>query len=115
MSETTIQVPAEHLAAVRQGLLGTREDPGRRAEAERLLGQIASEAPGGEGPRELTGSRVVLWSAVYDSLCAAAEQLAEDCDEYWRGVIDPASTRAAIATVKTRFELLAGLGAPPGD
>ena len=114
MSETTIQVPAEHLEAVREGLLGRREEPAHRAEVERLLGQIASEASSEGGLHELRGSRVVLWSAVYDSLCAAAEQLAEDCNEYWR-LVDPASTRAAIATVGTRLELLVGLGAPPGD
>jgi hypothetical protein len=56
----------------------------------------------------------VLWSAVYDTLCAAAEQLADDCNEYWRGVVDPDLARAGIADVSARLELLVALGAPPG-
>jgi hypothetical protein len=113
MSATTIQVPAEHVEAIRQGLLGRRDDSERREEIESLLRQIASGVPAGAGPCELTGSHAVLWSAVYDSLCAAAEQLADDCNEYWRGVVDPESARAGIADVGTRLELLVGLGAPP--
>jgi len=115
MSETTIQVPVEHLAAIREGLLGRCESSSQRAEVESLLSQIAAEAPAGIEQRELTGSRALLWTAVYDSLCAAAEQLAEDCNEYWRGVVDPASARTAIASVSMRFELLVALGGPPVD
>lgn len=113
MSATTIRIPAEHIEAIRQGLIGRREGPERREEIEGLLRQISSDIPRGAESYELTGSRSVLWSAVYDSLCAAAEQLAEDCNEYWRGVIDPASARARLADVSTRLELLVGLGGPP--
>jgi hypothetical protein len=113
MSATTIQIPAEHVEAIRQGLIGRREGSECSEEIESLLGQIAGASPDGAGTYELTGSRPVLWSAVYDSLCAAAEQLAEDCNEYWRGVVDPASARARIADVSTRLELLVGLGGPP--
>lgn len=113
MSETTIQVPAEHLDAIRQGLIGRRDAAERPDEVERLLGQIARRVSGGDGPCRLTGSRAVLWSAVYDSLCTAAEQLADDCNEYWRGIVAPDSARAGIAVVSTRLELLVGLGAPP--
>jgi len=56
-----------------------------------------------------------IWTAVYDSLCAAAEQLAEECNEYWRGTVDPEATRATVASVSTRFELLVALGAAPVD
>jgi hypothetical protein len=113
MSATKIQVPAEHVEAIRQGLIGRREGAGRQEEIEDLLDQITSAVPSAAAPYELTGSRAVLWGAVYDSLCAAAEQLAEDCNEYWRGVVDPESARTRIADVSTRLELLVGLGAPP--
>lgn len=113
MSEATIQVPAEHLEAVRQGLVARREDPSRRAGVERLLGQIEEAAPGTVAPRRLTGSRVLLWGAVYDALCVAAEQLADECNEYWRGVVDPDAVRATTASVGDRLELLVTLGAPP--
>lgn len=114
MSETTIQVPAEHLEAIRQGLIGRREDPGQRAAVESLLGQIGAATSGAAAaPRRLTGSRVLLWGAVYDSLCVAAEDLAEECNEYWRGVVDPDAVRSTIAGVSARLELLVALGAPP--
>lgn len=113
MSETTIQVPAEHVDAIREGLIGRRDGSERHEEIESLLGQIARHVPDATEPYKLTGSRAVLWSAVYDSLCAAAEQLTDDCNEYWRGVVAPESARAGIAVVSTRLELLVGLGAPP--
>jgi hypothetical protein len=114
MSETTIQVPAEHLEAVRQGLIGRRDDPGQRAGVESLLGQIERASPGPAAePRRLTGSRVLLWSAVYDSLCVAAEQLAEECNEYWRGTVAPDAVRGTAASVGARLDLLVALGAPP--
>jgi len=113
MSETTIQVPVEHVEAIRQGLVAGREASGGREEIDGLLGQIA-QGPSADGEScELTGSREILWSAVYDSLCVAAEQLTDDCNEYWRGVVDPQSARAGVVTVATRLELLIGLGAPP--
>lgn len=115
MSETTIQVPAGHVEAIRQSLVGRRDDAEFAEEIEHLLDQIASNAPGVAGPHVLTGPRAVLWNAVYDSLCVAAEQLADDCNEYWRGTSDPATARAGLATVSTRLELLVALGAPPGS
>lgn len=114
MSEATIQVPAEHVEAIRQSLIGRLDDVGRAEEVRILLGQIGDDAPGNARSRALTGSRVVLWSAVYDTLCAAAEQLADDCNEYWRGAIDPDLARAGIANVAERLELLVALGSSPG-
>jgi hypothetical protein len=113
MSEITIQVPAEHLEAIRAGLAGRPE--AHDDEARRLLAQLTAGDSGDEGPRELTGSRAVLWGAVYDSLCTTAEQLAEDCNEYWGGAIAPDAIRTATASLRARFELLVGLGPPPGD
>lgn len=63
----------------------------------------------------LTGSRAVLWGAVYDSLCTAAERFAEDCNEYWRGAVEPDAIRAATAGLSAHIELLVALGPPPGD
>jgi hypothetical protein len=114
MSETTIQVPAEHIAAIRQSLIGRRSDAGSTTEVELLLGQIASGAACVDRSCALTGPRAVLWGAVYDALCSAAEQLADDCNEYWRGTVDPEAARVGIAAVATRLELLVGLGTPPG-
>lgn len=113
MSETTIQVPAEHLEAIRQSLLGRRGDAGSTEEIERLLSQIARGTAGVTQSHALTGPRPLLWSAVYDSLCAAAEQLADDCNEYWRGAA-AGSARSGVATVAVLLELLVTLGPPPG-
>jgi hypothetical protein len=113
MSEATIRVPPEHLEAIRLGLDGQRGEAGRAEEIESLLGQIGGRATDDAEPRVLVGSRAVLWGAVYDSLCAAAEQLADDLNEYWRGAIDPESARARVAAVTVRLELLVGLGSPP--
>jgi hypothetical protein len=113
MSTITIQIPAGHVEALRQSLLGRRDDAERRDEIDSLLAQIGPAAPDGAPARELTGSRTVLWGAVYDSLCAAAEQLAEDCNEYWRGEIAPDAARAAIAGIGARLELLVALGPGP--
>ncbi len=114
MSEATIQVSAEHVEAIRQSLTGRLDDPGHVGEVRSLLGQIGDRAPAVARPCALTGSRVVLWSAVYDTLCLAAEQLADDCNEYWLGATDPDRTRAGIASVAERLELLVALGSPPG-
>ena len=111
MSETTIQIPAEHVEAIRQGLTGRRGDARHAKEIEACWARsrVAPRA----APHALTGSRAVLWGAVYDALCAAAERLAEDCNEYWRGAVDPGAARAAVTGVAARLELLVGLGAPP--
>lgn len=114
MSETTIQVPAEHIAAIRQSLIGRRNDAGSKNEVERLLGQIDAGAAGVDRSCALTGPRAMLWSTVYDALCSAAEQLADDCNEYWCGTVDPEAARAGINAVAARLELLVGLGDPPG-
>jgi hypothetical protein len=113
--EATIQVPAEHVEAIRQSLIGRLGDVRHAEEVQGLLGQIGDDdSPGIARSRTLTGSRVILWSAIYDALCAAAEQLADDCNEYWRGAIDPDRARAGIASVAARLELLVTLGSSPG-
>ncbi len=114
MSETTIRVPREHVEAIRQSLNGQRDEGGSAEEVESLLDQLGvGDVTDGAQPRVLVGSRAVLWNAVYDSLCAAAEQLAEDFNEYWRGAVDPEAARARVAAVAARLELLVALGAPP--
>lgn len=60
-----------------------------------------------------TEHRDAIWSAVYDLLCSAAEQLADDCNEYWRGESDPNEIRLALGTVGARLELLLALGPVP--
>jgi hypothetical protein len=112
MSEITIQVPAEHLEAIRAGLA---DRPEGGDEARRLLAQMPIRGFADDGPRELTGSRTVLWGAAYDALCVTAERLAEDCNEYWRGATDPDAIRAATTSLHARFELLVAIGPPPGD
>jgi hypothetical protein len=112
--EATIEVPAEHVEAIRESLIGRLGDVGHAEEVHSLLGQIGDDSPGIARTRTLTGSRVILWSAVYDALCAAAEQLADDCNEYWRGAIDPDQARGGIASVAVRLELLVALGSSPG-
>lgn len=109
MSATTIEVPAEHVEAIRQSLTGCHGRTDRRDEIESLLAQLAS-APA-TAPAALTGSHAVLWNAVYDSLCVAAERLADDCNEYWRGEIAPEVARSRVTDVSARLELLIGLGA----
>jgi hypothetical protein len=113
MSATTIQVPPEHVASIRRSLSERRDATGGSEEIERLLDQIGGDAPAGTEPRVLVGSRAVLWSAIYDSLCADAERLADELNEYWRGVVDPESARARTAAVAAGLELLIALGAPP--
>lgn len=113
MSEITIKIPAGHVEAIRRSLLGRRGDAESPDDIDVLLAQLASGAPRSVCSCELTGSRSVLWNVIYDSLCAAAEQLAEDCNEYWRGTVTADSARAAVTDVGGRLELLVGLGAPP--
>ncbi len=112
MSVTTIQVPAGHLDAIRESLLDRCHASAPASEIESLLEQIKADA-GPADLRELTASRATLWSAIYDSVCTASERLAEDCNEYWRGTIDPSATRARIAEIGERFALLESLGPPP--
>ncbi|HEX2071817.1 MAG TPA: hypothetical protein VHF90_09250 [Thermoleophilaceae bacterium] len=114
MSATTIQVPADHVDPIRQILIARRRDAERPGEIDGLLDQLAPRTSDAGPPCELSGDRTLLWSAVYDALCVAAEQLADDCNEYWRGDVTAGAIQAAIARVSSRLELLTGLGAPPG-
>lgn len=113
MSVTTIQIPAGHLDAIRESLVSGRRHSTRVEEIDSLLEQIRSDPGRGAEPRALTASRATLWTAIYDSVCGACERLAEDCNEYWRGVVDPSKTRERIAEIAERFELLESLGPPP--
>jgi hypothetical protein len=115
MSATTIQIPADHVDAICQSLAGRRQEAERPEEIDSLLEQLAEPASESDPAYALRGSRALLWSAVYDALCAAAEQLAENCNELWRGDIAPDDIRAAIVRVESRYELLLGLGPPPGS
>ncbi|HEU0019989.1 MAG TPA: hypothetical protein VFQ14_06840 [Thermoleophilaceae bacterium] len=113
MRTAKIHIPVEHLEAVRESLVGLSAERGRTEEIEDLLGQIdgAADEP---RPCELTGSRAVLWGIVYDSFCVAAERLADDGNEYWRGRVAPEAARARVAAVGVWLELLLALGDPPG-
>lgn len=113
MSTATVEIPADHVAAIRQSVLGQRDGAERQGDVDDLLRQIADQTSAAARSCRLTGSRVVLWRATYDSLCVAAEQLADDCNEYWRGGIGPEAARAAVAGVGARLELLIGLGGAP--
>jgi hypothetical protein len=113
MSTIRIQLPTDHIEAFRRSLLGRRGDAECPDELDDLLAQLATCASGDSRPCELVGSRAVLWNVAYDSLCAAAEQLAEDCNEYWRGAVAADSARAAVADVGARLELVIALGAAP--
>jgi hypothetical protein len=142
MSVMTIQISTEHVEAIRESLLMARSaleeqlssmDASSRAESQRgvpgqsppdrldevhsLLEQLDSSDGSGPGldVRELTGTRTALWAAVYDAACAASERLAEQLNEYWRGTVDADDARSRIAELGARFELLASLGAPPGE
>jgi hypothetical protein len=113
MPATTIEVPPEHVETIRQSLVGRHGHADLRTDIESLLAQIAS-APVAR-PAALTGPRTVLWSVVYDALCMAAEQLAEDFNEYWRGDITPATARSRITDVSACLEILIDIGPPqPG-
>lgn len=114
MSVTTIQIPTDHVDAIRRSLIDRRRDAARPDEIDRLLDQLAGRTSDGDPSCELRGNRAVLWSAVYDALCAAAEQLADECNEYWRGDVTPGVIQLAIACVAGRLELLTRLGPPPG-
>lgn len=112
MSEVTIEIPVDHAEAIRRSLLARRDDAESPDEIDDLLAQLA-ERTARVGSLPISGSRRLLWNVVYDTLCSAAEQLAEDCNEYWRGTVTADSARAAVTDVSTRLDLLIGLGAPP--
>ena len=113
MSETTIRVPAEHVEAIRQSLDGQRGDAGQRKGGREPARPDRGRRVGDTQPRVLVGSRAVLWNAVYDSLCAAAEQLADDLNEYWRGAIDPEAARLRVAAVAAVSSCWSGSARPP--
>lgn len=141
MSVMTIEVSTEHLEAIRESLLTARRAleeqlsspvdrppamPGRAAGGSPLdrLGELDSlleQLDSGDGPdrgldmRQLTGTRAALWTVVYDAVCAASERLAEELNEYWRGMVGAGEARALIADLGDRFELLESLGPPPGE
>jgi hypothetical protein len=112
MSATTIQIPAAQVEAIQRSLDGQRGDAVQGNGTDVVL---ARAAVGGGERHVLTGSPAALWSVVYDSLCAAAERLAEDCNEYWRGGADAETARAGVADVGALLELLVGLGPRPSD
>lgn len=142
MSVMTIQISTEHVGAIRESLLTARRaleeqlssardqsptarEPAVSGEGSRdrlndldsLLEQIDSADPSASGleVRELTGTRVALWTAVYDAACVASERLAEDLNDYWRGELEATGLRAQIADLGVRFELLESLGPPPRE
>lgn len=115
MSAITIEIPTDHVDAVRDGVLAQRRDADRHDEIDSLLAQIPEGLGAGAGSPRVTGPRTILWNAIYDSLCRAAEQLADDCNDYWRGDIAPEAARASVAAVAARLELLIGLGPRPGS
>lgn len=142
MSVMTIQVSADHVEAIRESLLTARraldeqlsspedQSPATREQADsgkstsdRLdeLDSLLEQIDSGDGPdpgldvRELTGTRTALWTVLYDAACVASERLAEELNEYWRGTVDATETRARIADLAARFELLESLGPPPGE
>jgi hypothetical protein len=123
MSTATIDIPADHIGPVHQSLLSRRdilgrvEDPAvaREVEAiEVLISQMEGEGAPDTAGRRLTGSREALWTAIYDSTCATAEQVAECCNEYWRNA-DIESARREISLLSARLDLLEKLGQPPMD
>lgn len=109
MPATTIEIPRAHADAVRASLLACRDGREARPPVDRLLAQLAER---GERPLRLTGPRALLWSTLYDALCATAEALAEECNEHWRDG-DLAALRSRLAEVAAGLELLAQVGPPP--
>jgi hypothetical protein len=124
MSAAKIQVPADHVGAIRECLIDRRQslEEGDRTEGavelaaiEDLLGQIAPGAGEAERSRELTGPRHILWSAAYDALCRAAEGLVDDCEALWESAGEMAAARARLLAIGARLELLDGLERPSGS
>ncbi|NLT07254.1 MAG: hypothetical protein GXY03_13235 [Solirubrobacterales bacterium] len=109
MSATTIEIPAAQVEAIRASLNARADAADDRPAIEALLAQLA--AAGTASPR-VTAPRPLLWSTAYDALCAAAEALADDCNDHWREG-DPERLRRRLAAVAAGLELLAALGPPP--
>lgn len=137
MSVTTMKIPTTQVGAIRDSLATARRELDSRLarvggaardappatdgaelsrrleEVDGLLAQIDATAAGQSDWQEVTGSRRALWDAAYDALCAAAERLADDCNEYWRGELLAFELRTLIGEVGARFDLLDGLGPAP--
>lgn len=128
MSVITVLIPADHVEGVRQSLLDARRelDQGwdeeaaqaarlrreRLDEVELLLEQLGDADPPPER-QEVTGSRTVIWNVLYGAVCAAAERVADDCNDYWGGGIESAVLRKGISGLAASFDLLDSVGPPP--
>lgn len=134
MSAMTIVVPADQVGPVRESLLARYGEVVEEIERNGDSGREAFNGEAAENPRDrlkgleaileqirwsasaevdscsLTGPRPVLWSAVYDTVCVAAERLADLCEAYWKGSIDRTEIRVGISDVAARFDLLESLG-----
>ena len=113
MSVTTIPIPDKHLPALRESLLAARRDfeaDPSCAELDRLLAQVDSAVARG-GLVSLTGSTLILWRTLYDTMCLTAERLVDECNEFWRRP-DPTAVRPEIANLATGLDLLESLGPP---
>lgn len=130
MSVATIQIPTTQIETIRESLAAARHDlagqlsrPGGDAaggaahldEIDDLIGQIDSLDPGAGESHGVSGSRQALWAAAYDAACRAAERIADDCNDYWRGAIAAADVKREIAELGERFDLLEALGPPVGE
>ena len=114
MSMATVQIPEQQRAAVRASLDAIRQQAAnategaqRREEIDALLEQLDA-APDG-APLRVTGPRAILWDAAYDTLCAAAERFASDCNELWRGATDVEEVRRQLDRLEQRLGLLGSL------
>lgn len=124
MSETTIQIPAEHLQSIHRSLVDRQQtlaegggDPPADAIAavEALIAQVEAERGAPPSGLEVTGAREVLWNAVYDAFCAAVEAFADKCNDFWQTEGGSERLRAEIASLGSGLDLLDELGPPPRD
>lgn len=122
MSTATIHIPRDHVGAVRDSLLARRQELAGDVDAntarflpeiDAVLDQLDTDTL--DVDRPVTGSRSILWNAAYDALCVAAERLASDCNEVWRGSVDPAELHVQLAAIGERLTLLGSFGPPPDD
>jgi hypothetical protein len=121
MPRATINIPVEHVAAIRESLEACREDiehrpcgdahPDSMREIDALLEQLSPYAA--EAGRSVSGARHILWHAAYDALCAGAESFASDCNDLWRGRLTVHDVRDALSRLEERLDLLDALEVPP--
>jgi hypothetical protein len=121
MTRGTIHIPIEHIGALRESLEANRQDlshqpigpnrPQRLTEIDALLQQL--DVSGGGNERSVSGARDLLWRAAYDALCSAAEGIAADCNDLWRGRITLVDIRIALTRLEGRIDLLESLGSQP--